>query len=101
MRRHELAPQAHLFVCANRRDAASPLGPGCGDHGARVFAQMKAEVARLRAYGQLWVTQTACLGLCPKVGAAVAVYPRQRLLTEVMPEDADALVREALDGGDR
>ena len=39
-------PQAHLFVCANRREADSPLGPGCADQGDAVYEALTAAVAR-------------------------------------------------------
>jgi (2Fe-2S) ferredoxin len=98
MRPSPLAPAVHFFVCANRRDAASPLGPGCGVRGEAVYERMKAAVAARSAYQRVWVTQTACLGLCPKRGATVAIYPRQRIVTEVEPADADALFRDVVDG---
>jgi (2Fe-2S) ferredoxin len=60
---------------------------------------MKAAVAARAGYARVWVTQTGCLGLCPKRGATVAVYPRQRIVTEVEADEADALFREAVDGG--
>ena len=64
----------HLFVCANRRPDSDPLGPGCGDHGERVYTAMKGMVAARRLIGAAWVTKTSCLGLCPKHGATVACY---------------------------
>jgi hypothetical protein len=87
-----LLPRLHLFVCTNRRDASSPLGTGCADRGDRVYQRLKDEVARRGAYRDVWVTQTGCLGLCPKQGATVAVYPRQRILVEVEENDCDALL---------
>lgn len=96
MKPAQLAPRVHLFVCANRRDADSPLGPGCADAGQVVFARLKSEVARLGAYRAVWVTETKCLGVCPRSGAAVAVYPQQQVLTEVDPSDAEALFQDAL-----
>ena len=88
-------PTVHLFVCANRRPAEAPLGPGCGKAGEDVYAALKDEVARRRAFQSVWVTQTQCLGVCPKQGATVAIYsgpsPRQTLLTEVVASDVPAL----------
>lgn len=98
MRTSPLAPRVHFFVCANRRDESSPLGTGCGDRGERVFEWMKAEVARRGAYRSVWVTRTGCLGLCPKRGATVAVYPEQRLVTEVEATDAPELFLGAIEG---
>ncbi len=59
---------------------------------------LKAEVARRSAYRSVWVTRTGCLGLCPKRGATVAVYPEQRLLLEVEAADAAEVFRGAVEG---
>jgi (2Fe-2S) ferredoxin len=91
-----LAPKVHLFVCVNRRPEDSPLGPGCGDGGDAVFDLLKDEVAKRAAYRAVWVTRTLCLGVCPKRGCTVAVYPRQRVVSEVEPADARALFEGAM-----
>ena len=85
-------PRTHLFVCSHRRDAASPLGTGCGAHGDDVFDALKREVAERSAYRDVWVTRTACLGVCPKQGCTVVVYPAGKLFRDVRVEDAHALV---------
>ena len=85
-------PRTHLFVCSHRRDAAAPLGPGCGPSGDEVFEALKAEVARRGAYRDVWVTRTACLGICPKQGCTVAVYPAGKLFRDVTIDDARTLV---------
>lgn len=94
MIRSKLVPGVHLFVCANRREEGSPLGAGCGDAGRDVFNALKAEVAKRGAYRSIWVTETRCLGLCPKRGCTVAVYPRQALLAEVEASDVPAIFDE-------
>lgn len=88
-------PRHHLLVCSHRRDDGSPLGAGCGVRGDAVFEALKAEVARRGAYRDVWITRTACLGVCPDHGCTVVVYPAGRLLREVSVEDA----RELLDEG--
>jgi predicted metal-binding protein len=92
-----MAPLVHLFVCANRRSADSALGPGCGDGGEAVYAALKERVARRGAVRDAWVTQTQCLGVCPKQGCTVAVVARgeERIVAEVTPVDADALLAGA------
>lgn len=94
-------PEAHLFVCANAREPGSPLGPGCGAAGARTFAALKAEVLRRGLGVRVWITQTACLGVCPQAGCAVAIYPHTEILAEAQPEDAPALLDSALARGRR
>ena len=98
MLRASLAPTVHLFVCANRRPPDSPLGPGCGDAGALVFSAMKSEVLRAGRAVDAWVTQTQCLGICPKRGATVAIYPQQDIWSEVEVADVPALLAPALSG---
>src|SRR5262245_19146197 len=68
-------PVVHWFVCANRREAGSALGPGCSESGEVLYERFKAEVARGGEIARVWVTKTFCLGVCPKVGATVARYP--------------------------
>jgi predicted metal-binding protein len=99
MRPAPLAPSLHLFVCSNRRPADSALGAGCGEAGEAVFRTLKGEVAKRGAYRAIWVTQTHCLGICPKRGCTVAVYARQhsqRIVSEVEPADAAVLFGQAL-----
>lgn len=88
-------PTVHFFVCGNRRPADHALGPGCGARGEAVFARLKERVACDREYHRIWVTQTACIGMCPRNGATVAIYPEGRLLTEVGADEADSLYDEA------
>ena len=94
MRRAPLAPRKHFFVCQNRRPEGSSLGPGCGDAGEKVFSLLKHEVAQARDYVGVWITQTACMGVCPAHGTTVAIYgghAEPRIMTEVEPEDVPAL----------
>lgn len=97
MREQKQLPLLHIFVCANRRDASSPLGPGCGDHGEEAYAALKDEVARRGAFASAWITKTHCLGVCPKSGCTIAMYDRARsLYSEVTPKDALALLSERM-----
>jgi predicted metal-binding protein len=99
-RRHP-PPRVHLFVCSNTRPATDPLGPGCGENGARVFAVLKEEVAAARAYNTVWVTRTRCLGICPKEGCTIAHWGSNvqgEILSEVDEDTARALVRRLLSG---
>ncbi|CAN5147187.1 hypothetical protein BH09MYX1_BH09MYX1_33330 [soil metagenome] len=97
MERVAQRPRVHLFVCANVR-SGSPLGPGCGDAGERVYATLKEEVAAARAYAQVWVTKTHCLGICPKKGCTVAVYGGEPgILRDVDEDDARSLFRRMLE----
>lgn len=85
--------RTHLFVCANRRAEADPLGPGCADAGERVFAELK----RTTRFTQAWVSKTHCLGLCPKRGCAVALHDEGTLqyLVEVDETDVPQILNAA------
>lgn len=98
MLRSPLSPGAHLFVCANRRPGDSPLGPGCGRAGEEVFTALKQVVLARGRAASIWVTQTQCLGICPKRGATVALYPAGVLYAEVTAADAPALLEQAENG---
>jgi (2Fe-2S) ferredoxin len=91
MRSADFAPRVHLFVCTNHRAADSPLGSGCAQAGEALFDALKKEVATRRDFTRVWITQTACMGICPKQGAACARYPDGTLLTEVDASDAKAI----------
>lgn len=41
----------------------------------------------------MWLAKTYCLGICPKVGACVAISPGKILLTEVLPEDVPEVLK--------
>ena len=91
-----LLPEVHLFVCANRREADSPLGPGCGEEGEAVFDDLKRRTLSAGLATRVWVTRTSCLGICPKEGATVACYPAQKLIQEVRVSDGLAILARAL-----
>ncbi len=87
-------PTVHFLVCGNTRPEDSPLGRGCGLVGEHVYVALKQEVTQQRATSDVWVTKTACLGLCPKHGATVAVYPARVFYTEVEAGDAEELYQD-------
>jgi hypothetical protein len=92
-------PHRHLFVCANRREG-SPLGPGCGERGDKVYEALKAEVARRGEISSTWITRTHCLGVCPSQGTTVACYAGTgagTIATEVAPGDVEALLAQPAD----
>ena len=85
-------PRSHMFVCANRRDG-SPLGPGCSHFGDEVFATLKRRASSEGRVRDVWVTQTQCMGICPKIGTVVRIVSERgsTLLEEVVAEDVDTL----------
>jgi (2Fe-2S) ferredoxin len=98
MERAPLAPDLHLFVCTNVRDAGSPLGTGCGARGMVVYEALKAEVSRRGAFRSIWVTRTHCIGICPKRGCTVASYPERAIYRDVELTDVATLLTHATSG---
>jgi predicted metal-binding protein len=96
MKRSTLAPEAHLFVCTNRRDPSSPLGGGCGDRGEALYHALKAHVSSRGQVRALWIARSTCLGLCPKQGCAVASAPGPAYWIEATDADADVIAADAL-----
>ena len=86
----------HVFVCVNRRSASDPLGGGCGDAGDAVYAGTKQLIARRGLESRVWASRTHCLGVCPKEGAAVALSPSGRLLTDVLATETESLMTIAM-----
>lgn len=89
----------HLFVCVNERDPNDPLGPGCGARGAETYAALKEEVARRGEVASVWVTRTYCLGVCPKEGCTLAVYPKGQIVRIRTIDDATRLLSGENDDG--
>ncbi len=96
MKEISLLPEAQLFVCANRREEGSPLGEGCSTHGEELFTELKRRTLTSGLASRVWVTKTACLGICPKRGATVALYPVKRFFADALVSDAETLVTMAL-----
>jgi (2Fe-2S) ferredoxin len=94
---HRKMPRRHLFVCVNERDPNDPLGPGC--RGGETYAALKEEVARRGEIASTWVTRTYCLGVCPREGCTVAVYPRGDIVRIRTIEDAVRLLSGDDDDG--
>jgi (2Fe-2S) ferredoxin len=81
-----------LFVCTNQRRDDDPLGGGCGARGEEVHAAFVRAIATRRAWSSVWLARASCLGVCPRVGCAVAVAPGGALIEEVVGSDAEAIL---------
>ena len=87
------APRLHLFICANRREAGSPLGTGCAARGDEVYDALKSAVSRAGLVKEVWVTKTQCLGICPQQGCTVARWPSSEpIVTDVLLADAESML---------
>lgn len=92
MKTSQYAARVHVFVCANQRSADDPLGEGCGARGEVVFLALKK---RARGRGDLWITKTHCLGLCPKQGCTVAIAPAMKYFVDVQESHVDEILNAA------
>ena len=82
---------AHVLVCTHARDSEYAC---CAE--ARGRAVYEAVRTWLRDRGVFWsrvrVAETSCLGLCSAGGTAVAIHPRNRWYSDVVPEDVPELL---------
>lgn len=86
--------EVFLFVCTNRRPADNPLGAGCGGPGDELHQALRQGLQRRGASSRVWLARSSCLGMCPRVGAAVALGGD--LFTEVSPAESSWLIDRAL-----
>jgi len=82
---------AHVLVCTNDRDADHA---SCAEaHGDAVLEAVKTW---LRDHDIFWshvhVAETSCLGLCSAEGTAIAIHPRNRWYSDVLPADVPELL---------
>lgn len=91
----------HVLVCTNARDSEYAC---CAEaHGEEVYAAVKSW---LRERGVFWsrvhVAEASCLGLCSAEGTAIAIQPRNRWYSDVLPKDVPELLEgEFGDDGSR
>jgi (2Fe-2S) ferredoxin len=57
-----------------------------------VFAELKREVTRRGLASAVWVTETRCLGVCPREGCALAISHGGGVFEGVSVDDARALM---------
>lgn len=88
-----LQPRVQVFVCGHARAAGDPLQSGCGEAGPAVFAALKRATLTAGVSHAVWVTRTACMGLCPPRGCSVAIEPAHRHFVEVTEGDVPGLLQ--------
>lgn len=64
-----------------------------------MYDAFKSAVAAEGLVRAVWVTETKCLGVCPKTGCTVAAYPEGRIDSEVDEADVPSLLRAARERG--
>jgi (2Fe-2S) ferredoxin len=89
----------HFFVCTNEREADAGM-PSCRVNGSQsVLEALRSARFAHDLIREVYVTETACLGPCPRNGATIVVYPEGVWYTGVRAEDVDEIVREHMLGG--
>ncbi|MFC4408268.1 (2Fe-2S) ferredoxin domain-containing protein [Haloarchaeobius iranensis] len=83
----------HVLVCTNDRDSEYAC---CAEaSGDEVYAAVKSWLReRDLFWSRVHVAETSCLGLCSAEGTAIAIHPRNRWYSDVLPEDVPALLED-------
>lgn len=81
----------HVLVCTNARDSDYAA---CADaRGPDVCDAVKNWLRERDVFwSRVYVAETSCLGLCSEDGTAVAIQPRNRWYSDVVPGDVPALL---------
>ena len=94
-----MKPSRHVFICTNRRDADAGMASCGANDGARVLALLREARAVRGLYREIFVTESACLGVCPEAGATVVVYPEGVWYVGVRAADVAEIFEQHLVGG--
>lgn len=83
----------HVLVCTNARDSEYAC---CAD--ARGDEVLEATKSWLRERDVFWsqvqVAETSCLGLCSAAGTALAIQPRNRWYSDVLPDEVPEVLAD-------
>lgn len=81
----------HVLVCTHARD--SDLACCAGAFSDDVYDTVQSWLhERDVLWSHVYVTETSCLGLCSADGTALAIQPRNRWYSDVLPEDVPTLL---------
>jgi (2Fe-2S) ferredoxin len=83
----------HVLVCTNARDSEYAC---CAEaYGDEVYAAVKSWLRERDVFwSRVHVAETSCLGLCSAEGTAIAIHPRDRWYSDVLPEDVPELFED-------
>jgi (2Fe-2S) ferredoxin len=81
----------HVLVCTNARDSEYAC---CAEaYGDEVYEAVKSWLRERDVFwSRVHVAETGCLGLCSAEGTAIAIHPRNRWYSDVLPEDVPELL---------
>lgn len=88
-----------LLVCTNARDPATGK-PSCGQNGGGALRERLKKVVKERGLkGQVMVTGTSCMDVCPTEGCLVAFYPENLWeIVDAAPAGDEALLARLVEG---
>ncbi|MBZ0252050.1 MAG: (2Fe-2S) ferredoxin domain-containing protein [Candidatus Methylomirabilis sp.] len=90
----KFATETQIYVCVNERDDGRPA---CGHHrGLEMRDALKKYVKDNKIFLDAIVIRSGCLGVCPKAGVTLAVYPECQWYTEATPEDVPEIIERHL-----
>lgn len=83
----------HVLVCTNARDSEYAC---CAEaHGEDVLESTKSWLRERDVFwSHVQVAETSCLGLCSADGTALAIQPRNRWYSDVLPEEVPDVLAE-------
>lgn len=91
-------PKQHIFVCSSSRINGQQKGM-CHTKGAvNLVEAFMEEVEDRDLGGQVFVTNTGCLGICEK-GPIVIVYPDNVWYGQVTSDDVLEIMDQHIEGG--
>ena len=92
-------PEAHIFVCVQRRPDGHPRSSCAQKNAEAVFNAFAQELIKRNLQGRVALTQTGCLGPC-QAGANVLIYPGAIMYSWIAPEEAAQVIDQHLLGGE-
>jgi (2Fe-2S) ferredoxin len=83
----------HVLVCTNTRESDYAC---CADaYGEAVYEAVKRWLREQDVFwSRVHVAETSCLGLCSADGTAIAIHPRNRWYSDVLPDEVPELLCE-------
>jgi (2Fe-2S) ferredoxin len=91
--------QLHILICVNDRSNV-PIShkPDCGSKiNHQDFLELKEFIKEKELTSQVKLTRTYCLGICPKHGFVMLVYPGQKYyMVDSISEIKEFIVRSVI-----
>jgi (2Fe-2S) ferredoxin len=92
------SPKLHVFVCINDRTTTRPDMTSCAPTITKdTIKKVKYWIIEQGLTHQILITKTYCLGICPKSGGVMVVYPQGRWVTQIKSaEDIKQVISEEI-----